>query len=73
MIFTIVSKLSADLLDDIHMLDLTVLQWTKLLPGVVYGVPPSPRIFAGVAGDERWGSKIYVFGGNTDRLDSGYR
>ncbi len=29
----------------------------------MHGSPPSPRSFAGLAGDASWGDKIFAFGG----------
>ncbi len=52
---------NADLFEDLHFLDLFELQWTKVGPGLVFGSPPSPRVYSELAGS---GDKIYVLGGN---------
>jgi hypothetical protein len=51
----------AALLADLHFLDLFESQWTELKPGLVFGSPPSPRMYSELAGS---GDKIYVLGGN---------
>jgi hypothetical protein len=51
------------LFGDLFLLDLFELRWTELRLGLVHGSRPSPRKFAGIAGDTEFGGKIYVFGG----------
>jgi hypothetical protein len=62
--------LAADLLDDLHFLDLFESQWTELKPGLVFGPPPSPRIYSELAGGAGSGGKIYVLGGNVPADDA---
>jgi hypothetical protein len=57
-------SLVAEVLADLHFLDLVELQWTELRPDLILGQRPSPRMYAELACGAGWGSKLYVLGGS---------